>query len=154
MLIAGFQKVKLKCWRWIQKGKEWKFVRIEHFRQVTHFPWSCHTWMRFILNLYFICCSFYFLVHQVGYTLRKITRHIDFPLVLDIAPFCSSGCKVSRKATENNICVSCNPSDHAKKSVYFLYQLIAWFWWHHFCVHTKVQWFSAPITWCCIAQQL
>ncbi|XP_071485111.1 ubiquitin carboxyl-terminal hydrolase 16-like, partial [Diadema antillarum] len=30
---------------------------------------------------------------QVGYNLRKITRHIDFPMTLDVAPFCSSACK-------------------------------------------------------------
>ncbi|XP_022081672.1 ubiquitin carboxyl-terminal hydrolase 16-like [Acanthaster planci] len=30
---------------------------------------------------------------QVGYSLRKITRHINFPLVLDLAPFCSTSCK-------------------------------------------------------------
>lgn len=30
---------------------------------------------------------------QVGFNLRKITRHIDFPLTLDVAPFCSSACK-------------------------------------------------------------
>ncbi|XP_071801065.1 ubiquitin carboxyl-terminal hydrolase 16-like [Asterias amurensis] len=30
---------------------------------------------------------------QVGYSLRKITRHINFPLVLNLAPFCSTSCK-------------------------------------------------------------
>ncbi|XP_030850609.1 ubiquitin carboxyl-terminal hydrolase 16-like [Strongylocentrotus purpuratus] len=30
---------------------------------------------------------------QVGYNLRKITRHIEFPLILDVAPFCSTACK-------------------------------------------------------------
>ncbi|KAJ8027110.1 Ubiquitin carboxyl-terminal hydrolase 16 [Holothuria leucospilota] len=30
---------------------------------------------------------------QVGYSLRKITRHIDFPLVLDLSPFCSESCQ-------------------------------------------------------------
>ncbi|XP_078068744.1 ubiquitin carboxyl-terminal hydrolase 45 isoform X3 [Mustelus asterias] len=31
--------------------------------------------------------------HQMGLNLRKINRHVDFPLVLDLAPFCSSSCK-------------------------------------------------------------
>ncbi|XP_041461940.1 ubiquitin carboxyl-terminal hydrolase 16-like isoform X4 [Lytechinus variegatus] len=30
---------------------------------------------------------------QVGYNLRKITRHIEFPSILDVAPFCSTACK-------------------------------------------------------------
>lgn len=29
---------------------------------------------------------------QVGYTLRKVNRHVDFPILLDLAPFCSSIC--------------------------------------------------------------
>ncbi|XP_051781459.1 ubiquitin carboxyl-terminal hydrolase 45 isoform X1 [Erpetoichthys calabaricus] len=31
--------------------------------------------------------------HQAGMTLRKVNRHVDFPLVLDLAPFCSASCK-------------------------------------------------------------
>ncbi|KAE8602840.1 hypothetical protein XENTR_v10014146 [Xenopus tropicalis] len=31
--------------------------------------------------------------YQNGLTLRKINRHVDFPLVLDLAPFCSATCK-------------------------------------------------------------
>ncbi|XP_048453465.1 ubiquitin carboxyl-terminal hydrolase 45 isoform X2 [Rhincodon typus] len=31
--------------------------------------------------------------HQTGLSLRKINRHVDFPLVLDLAPFCSSDCR-------------------------------------------------------------
>ncbi|GCC24209.1 hypothetical protein chiPu_0002609 [Chiloscyllium punctatum] len=31
--------------------------------------------------------------HQTGLSLRKINRHVDFPLVLDLAPFCSSNCR-------------------------------------------------------------
>uniref|UniRef100_A0A4W3JG70 Ubiquitin carboxyl-terminal hydrolase n=1 Tax=Callorhinchus milii TaxID=7868 RepID=A0A4W3JG70_CALMI len=31
--------------------------------------------------------------HQAGLSLRKVNRHVDFPLVLDLAPFCSSNCK-------------------------------------------------------------
>ncbi|XP_006813669.1 ubiquitin carboxyl-terminal hydrolase 16-like [Saccoglossus kowalevskii] len=30
---------------------------------------------------------------QAGYSLRKVNRHVDFPLTLDIAPFCSENCK-------------------------------------------------------------
>lgn len=26
--------------------------------------------------------------------LRKVNRHVDFPLILDLAPFCSASCKV------------------------------------------------------------
>uniref|UniRef100_A0A8C4JNT0 Ubiquitin carboxyl-terminal hydrolase n=1 Tax=Dromaius novaehollandiae TaxID=8790 RepID=A0A8C4JNT0_DRONO len=32
---------------------------------------------------------------QVGFNLRKVNRHIKFPEVLDLAPFCSVKCKVS-----------------------------------------------------------
>ncbi|XP_048209734.1 ubiquitin carboxyl-terminal hydrolase 45 isoform X2 [Perognathus longimembris pacificus] len=31
--------------------------------------------------------------HQAGLSLRKVNRHVDFPLTLDLAPFCSSACK-------------------------------------------------------------
>ena len=31
---------------------------------------------------------------QVGFSLRKVSRHVDFPMVLDIAPYCSSLCQV------------------------------------------------------------
>ncbi|XP_042637073.1 ubiquitin carboxyl-terminal hydrolase 45 [Orycteropus afer afer] len=31
--------------------------------------------------------------HQVGLSLRKVNRHVDFPLMLDLAPFCSATCK-------------------------------------------------------------
>ncbi|KAM4866007.1 ubiquitin carboxyl-terminal hydrolase 45 isoform 2-T2 [Thomomys bottae] len=31
--------------------------------------------------------------HQAGLNLRKVNRHVDFPLTLDLAPFCSSACK-------------------------------------------------------------
>uniref|UniRef100_G1KK25 Ubiquitin carboxyl-terminal hydrolase n=1 Tax=Anolis carolinensis TaxID=28377 RepID=G1KK25_ANOCA len=31
--------------------------------------------------------------HQAGVSLRKVNRHVDFPLVLDLAPFCSAFCK-------------------------------------------------------------
>ncbi|XP_043541520.1 ubiquitin carboxyl-terminal hydrolase 45 isoform X2 [Chiloscyllium plagiosum] len=31
--------------------------------------------------------------HQTGLSLRKINRHVDFPLVLDLAPFCSYNCR-------------------------------------------------------------
>ncbi|XP_077976954.1 ubiquitin carboxyl-terminal hydrolase 16-like [Glandiceps talaboti] len=30
---------------------------------------------------------------QAGYSLRKVNRHVDFPLTLDLAPFCSENCK-------------------------------------------------------------
>lgn len=33
--------------------------------------------------------------------LRKVNRHVDFPLILDLAPFCSASCKVLRI---NNVC--------------------------------------------------
>uniref|UniRef100_A0A4X1VIQ1 Ubiquitin carboxyl-terminal hydrolase n=1 Tax=Sus scrofa TaxID=9823 RepID=A0A4X1VIQ1_PIG len=35
--------------------------------------------------------------HQAGLSLRKVNRHVDFPLTLDLAPFCSATCK--------NVCV-------------------------------------------------
>ncbi|XP_028837411.1 ubiquitin carboxyl-terminal hydrolase 45 isoform X2 [Denticeps clupeoides] len=31
--------------------------------------------------------------HQAGMNLRKVNRHVDFPLTLDLAPFCSASCK-------------------------------------------------------------
>ncbi|KAJ7341779.1 hypothetical protein JRQ81_007014 [Phrynocephalus forsythii] len=31
--------------------------------------------------------------HQAGMGLRKVNRHVDFPLLLDLAPFCSASCK-------------------------------------------------------------
>ncbi|XP_056299855.1 ubiquitin carboxyl-terminal hydrolase 45 isoform X1 [Pseudoliparis swirei] len=31
--------------------------------------------------------------HQAGMNLRKVNRHVDFPLILDLAPFCSAYCK-------------------------------------------------------------
>ncbi|XP_055115635.1 ubiquitin carboxyl-terminal hydrolase 45 isoform X5 [Symphalangus syndactylus] len=31
--------------------------------------------------------------HQAGLSVRKVNRHVDFPLVLDLAPFCSATCK-------------------------------------------------------------
>lgn len=33
---------------------------------------------------------------KAGVSLRKVNRHVDFPLVLDLAPFCSASCKVRR----------------------------------------------------------
>uniref|UniRef100_A0AAQ5YDE6 Ubiquitin carboxyl-terminal hydrolase n=1 Tax=Amphiprion ocellaris TaxID=80972 RepID=A0AAQ5YDE6_AMPOC len=30
---------------------------------------------------------------KAGMNLRKVNRHVDFPLVLDLAPFCSASCK-------------------------------------------------------------
>ncbi|XP_003404375.1 ubiquitin carboxyl-terminal hydrolase 45 isoform X1 [Loxodonta africana] len=30
---------------------------------------------------------------QAGWSLRKVNRHVDFPLMLDLAPFCSATCK-------------------------------------------------------------
>ncbi|XP_028416169.1 ubiquitin carboxyl-terminal hydrolase 16-like [Dendronephthya gigantea] len=37
--------------------------------------------------------------HQVGYSLKKIAKHVDFPLVLDISPFCH---KSGKFATDCN----------------------------------------------------
>lgn len=31
---------------------------------------------------------------QAGFNLRKVNRHIKFPEVLDLAPFCTLKCKV------------------------------------------------------------
>uniref|UniRef100_A0A6Q2WU33 Ubiquitin carboxyl-terminal hydrolase n=1 Tax=Esox lucius TaxID=8010 RepID=A0A6Q2WU33_ESOLU len=31
--------------------------------------------------------------HQAGMNVRKVNRHVDFPLILDLAPFCSASCK-------------------------------------------------------------
>lgn len=32
--------------------------------------------------------------HQVGYSLKKIAKHVDFPFMLDLAPFCHKSGKV------------------------------------------------------------
>jgi ubiquitin carboxyl-terminal hydrolase 16/45 len=34
-----------------------------------------------------------FCVAQVGFTSRKVNRHVEFPLILDVAPYCSSLCE-------------------------------------------------------------
>ena len=34
---------------------------------------------------------------QARFTLRKLTKHVDFPLELNLAPFCSKSGRVSRK---------------------------------------------------------
>ncbi|NXN10656.1 UBP45 hydrolase, partial [Indicator maculatus] len=31
--------------------------------------------------------------HQAGLSLRKVNRHVDFPLILDLASFCAASCK-------------------------------------------------------------
>ncbi|XP_069462500.1 ubiquitin carboxyl-terminal hydrolase 45 isoform X2 [Ambystoma mexicanum] len=31
--------------------------------------------------------------HQAGLSVRKVNRHVDFPLILDLAPFCSASCE-------------------------------------------------------------
>uniref|UniRef100_A0A4W5MN71 Ubiquitin carboxyl-terminal hydrolase n=1 Tax=Hucho hucho TaxID=62062 RepID=A0A4W5MN71_9TELE len=31
--------------------------------------------------------------HQAGMNLRKVNRHVNFPLILDLTPFCSASCK-------------------------------------------------------------
>ncbi|XP_077455383.1 ubiquitin carboxyl-terminal hydrolase 45 isoform X2 [Stigmatopora argus] len=31
--------------------------------------------------------------HQAGMNLRKVNRHVDFPLILDLTPFCAASCK-------------------------------------------------------------
>lgn len=42
-----------------------------------------------------LCCSaVLFLYFKAGMNLRKVNRHVDFPLILDLAPFCSASCKV------------------------------------------------------------
>ncbi|CAK6970047.1 ubiquitin carboxyl-terminal hydrolase 45 isoform X1 [Scomber scombrus] len=38
--------------------------------------------------------------HQAGMNLRKVNRHVDFPLILDLAPFCSMTCKNQNSAGE------------------------------------------------------
>ncbi|XP_069830860.1 ubiquitin carboxyl-terminal hydrolase 45 isoform X2 [Dendropsophus ebraccatus] len=52
---------------------------------------------------------------QNGLTLRKINRHVDFPFVLDLAPFCSVSCKV----WHNNLNV---PEE--KRILYSLYGVV------------------------------
>nr|CAB3267546.1 ubiquitin carboxyl-terminal hydrolase 16-like [Phallusia mammillata] len=31
--------------------------------------------------------------HQVGFNLRKVNKHVDIPILLDLAPFCTTDCK-------------------------------------------------------------
>lgn len=40
------------------------------------------------------CITVLFLYFKAGMNLRKVNRHVDFPLILDLAPFCSASCKV------------------------------------------------------------
>uniref|UniRef100_A0A8B9BCZ5 Ubiquitin carboxyl-terminal hydrolase n=1 Tax=Anser brachyrhynchus TaxID=132585 RepID=A0A8B9BCZ5_9AVES len=47
-----------------------------------------YSWFWFILISFFS-----FLFFKAGLSLRKVNRHVDFPLILDLAPFCSASCK-------------------------------------------------------------
>lgn len=40
------------------------------------------------------CTMVLFVYFKAGMNLRKVNRHVDFPLILDLAPFCSASCKV------------------------------------------------------------
>ncbi|KFP55539.1 Ubiquitin carboxyl-terminal hydrolase 45, partial [Cariama cristata] len=48
--------------------------------------------------------------HQAGLSLRKVNRHVDFPLILDLAPFCAASCK--------------NVTDGAVRVLYSLYGIV------------------------------
>lgn len=37
---------------------------------------------------------------KAGFNLRKVNRHIKFPEVIDLAPFCTVKCKVSGKTVK------------------------------------------------------
>lgn len=39
------------------------------------------------------CSNNVFYILKAGMNLRKVNRHVDFPLILDLAPFCSASCK-------------------------------------------------------------
>lgn len=39
-------------------------------------------------------CDFDCVCVKAGMNLRKVNRHVNFPLILDLAPFCSASCKV------------------------------------------------------------
>ncbi|KAF6116893.1 ubiquitin specific peptidase 45 [Phyllostomus discolor] len=41
----------------------------------------------------FIDISLPIIEERAGLSLRKVNRHVDFPLILDLAPFCSATCK-------------------------------------------------------------
>lgn len=40
-----------------------------------------------------------FCLFKAGFNLRKVNRHIKFPEVIDLAPFCTVKCKVSSGIT-------------------------------------------------------
>ena len=39
-------------------------------------------------------------MQQCGTSLRKINKHVEFPLLLDMAPFCSSSCQTIQPGQE------------------------------------------------------
>lgn len=53
--------------------------------------------------------------------LRKVNRHVDFPLILDLAPFCSASCKVLQLKLYENFPA---PSDFFRDDVTLLVQLV------------------------------
>lgn len=62
-------------------------LHLKRFHQVsTSTPGSCSTSCGHFVTLIFLL--------KAGMNLRKVNRHVDFPLILDLAPFCSASCKV------------------------------------------------------------
>ena len=64
-------------------------IRMSQLQSTGH-PISSYTGL-LILFFDVVCC------HQVGFSLRKVNRHVDFPLLLDIAPYCSVLSQVNKQ---------------------------------------------------------
>uniref|UniRef100_A0A2D4INN6 USP domain-containing protein n=1 Tax=Micrurus lemniscatus lemniscatus TaxID=129467 RepID=A0A2D4INN6_MICLE len=62
--------------------------------KIGSYPLDCISLLlSFGLTLYFLILS------KAGYNLQKVNKHIMFPEVMDLAPFCSIKCKNVREGT-------------------------------------------------------
>lgn len=69
---------------------------ITKFKSVKIYSWI---WLilivyRYTLALKSFLVKIFFFILKAGLSLRKVNRHVDFPLILDLAPFCAASCKV------------------------------------------------------------
>ena len=55
---------------------------------------------RIICKTTFTLRSIFVFLQQCGSSLRKINKHVEFPLLLDMAPFCSSSCQTIQAGQE------------------------------------------------------
>uniref|UniRef100_A0A673VW32 Ubiquitin carboxyl-terminal hydrolase n=1 Tax=Salmo trutta TaxID=8032 RepID=A0A673VW32_SALTR len=77
--------------------------------------------------------------HQAGMNLRKVNRHVNFPLILDLAPFCSASCK-NLVAGERVLYSLYGIVEHSGSmrgghyTAYVKYVLTLYGLWHPYCV--------------------